>query len=40
MSAPLGLLLTVVFLAFNAYFVAAEFAVTSTRRAQIEPLVR
>lgn len=40
MSTSMGLLLTFLFLAFNAYFVAAEFAVTTTRRAQIEPLVR
>lgn len=40
MSTSLGLFLTFLFLTFNAYFVAAEFAVTTTRRAQIEPLVR
>ncbi len=38
MSVGLGLFLTVLFLAVNAYFVAAEFAVTSSRRSQIEPL--
>ena len=40
MSPALGLVLTVIFLAVNAYFVGAEFAVTSSRRSQIEPLVR
>lgn len=40
MSIPLGLFLTVVFLAVNAFFVAAEFAVTTSRRDQIEPLVK
>lgn len=40
MSIPLGLALTVVFLAINAFFVAAEFAVTSCRRAQVEPLLK
>lgn len=38
MSPALGLSLTVVFLLVNAYFVAAEFAVTSSRRSQLEPL--
>lgn len=38
MSITLGLFFTVLLLAANAYFVAAEFAVTSSRRAQIEPL--
>ena len=38
MSPVLGLSLTVVFLLVNAYFVAAEFAVTSSRRSQLEPL--
>ena len=38
MSPALGLTLTVIFLAVNAYFVAAEFAVTSSRRSQLEPL--
>ncbi len=40
MSVPIGLFLTVVFLAVNAFFVAAEFAVTTSRRDQIEPLVK
>lgn len=39
MSAPLGLTITVLLLLVNAFFVAGEFAVTSSRRAQIEPLV-
>lgn len=39
MSPWWGLGLTVVFLAINAFFVGAEFAVTSSRRSQIEPLV-
>lgn len=38
MSPLLGILITVVLLAVNAFFVAAEFAVTSSRLAQIEPL--
>lgn len=38
MSAGWGLAVTVVLLAVNAFFVAGEFAVTSTRRSQIEPL--
>ncbi|WP_103064291.1 hemolysin family protein [Actinomyces qiguomingii] len=38
MSTSLALLLTVVLLAGNAFFVAAEFAVTSSRRARLEPL--
>lgn len=38
MNPLLGLLLTVLLLGFNALFVAAEFSVTSSRRAQIEPL--
>lgn len=38
MNPILGLSITVVLLAVNAFFVAAEFAVTSSRRAQIEPL--
>lgn len=33
-----GLLITVAMLAVNAFFVAGEFSVTSSRRAQIEPL--
>ncbi len=38
MSIGAGLLITLLLLALNAFFVAAEFAVTSSRRAQIEPL--
>ena len=38
MSTPLALLLTVILLAGNAFFVGAEFAVTSSRRSQLEPL--
>ncbi|MDO4899470.1 hemolysin family protein [Actinomyces sp.] len=38
MSTSLALMLTVVLLAGNAFFVAAEFAVTSSRRARLEPL--
>ncbi|WP_136313401.1 hemolysin family protein [Actinomyces procaprae] len=38
MSTSLALLLTVLLLAGNAFFVAAEFAVTSSRRARLEPL--
>lgn len=38
MSPGLGISITVLLLAVNAFFVAAEFAVTSSRRAQIEPL--
>lgn len=38
MSTPVALLITVVLLAGNAFFVGAEFAVTSSRRAQLEPL--
>ncbi len=38
MNPVLGLGLTAVFLAVNAFFVAAEFAVTSSRRARVEPL--
>ena len=38
MNPVLGLGLTAVFLAVNAFFVAAEFAVTSSRRAKVEPL--
>lgn len=37
MSPLLGLFLTVVLLAFNALFVAAEFALISARRTQLEP---
>lgn len=35
----LALIITAALLAVNAFFVAGEFAVTSTRRSQIEPLV-
>ncbi|MDO5048760.1 MAG: hemolysin family protein [Actinomycetaceae bacterium] len=38
MSIGTGLLITLLLLALNAFFVGAEFAVTSSRRAQIEPL--
>ncbi len=38
MNPVLGIVLTVLLLVINAFFVAAEFAVTSSRRAQIEPL--
>ncbi|MBF0698016.1 hemolysin family protein [Actinomyces bowdenii] len=38
MSTPLALLITVALLAGNAFFVGAEFAVTSARRSQLEPL--
>ena len=38
MSAGWSLAITVVLLAINAFFVAGEFAVTSTRHSQIEPL--
>ena len=38
MSTPLTLLVTVTLLAGNAFFVGAEFAVTSSRRSQLEPL--
>lgn len=40
MSAPVALAVTVVLLVGNAFFVAAEFAVTSARRAQLEPLAQ
>ena len=39
MSDWVALLLALILLAANAFFVAGEFAVTSTRRSQIEPLV-
>ncbi len=39
MSVGWGLFLTAVFLTVNAFFVGAEFAVTGSRRAQVEPLV-
>ncbi|MDO5720890.1 MAG: hemolysin family protein [Actinomycetaceae bacterium] len=38
MSIGMGLAITVFLLALNAFFVAGEFAVTSSRRSQIEPL--
>ncbi|WP_167203005.1 hemolysin family protein [Actinomyces respiraculi] len=38
MSAPVALFITVGLLVGNAFFVGAEFAVTSARRAQLEPL--
>ena len=38
MSTSLALVLVVVFLAGNAFFVGAEFAVISARRSAIEPL--
>ncbi|WIK64808.1 hemolysin family protein [Gleimia hominis] len=40
MSLPVGLAVTIILLALNAFFVAGEFAVTSSRRAQIEPLAQ
>lgn len=39
MNPYLGLGLTVLLLAVNAFFVASEFAVTSSRRASVEPLL-
>lgn len=39
MNPALGLTLTALLLAVNAFFVASEFAVTSSRRSSIEPLV-
>ena len=38
MSTPVALMITVVLLIGNAFFVGAEFAVTSSRRSQLEPL--
>ena len=38
MSTPVALVITVALLAGNAFFVGAEFAVTSCRRSQLEPL--
>ena len=38
MSTPVALAVTVALLAGNAFFVGAEFAVTSCRRSQLEPL--
>ncbi|CAM2862227.1 hemolysin family protein [Actinomyces slackii] len=40
MSTPLALIITVALLAGNAFFVGAEFAVTSARRSQLEPLAQ
>lgn len=40
MNPFLGVLITVFLLAVNAFFVAAEFAVTSSRRAAVEPLLK
>ena len=40
MSAPVGLLVSVLLLAGNAFFVATEFALISARRSQIEPLAQ
>jgi len=39
-SAPVGLLLSLLLLAGNAFFVATEFALISARRSQIEPLAQ
>lgn len=39
MSIAGGLFITLLLLSINAFFVAGEFATTSTRRSQIEPLV-
>ena len=39
MSTPVALTITLLLLAGNAFFVGAEFAVTSSRRSQLEPLV-
>ena len=38
MNTTLALILTVVLLAGNAFFVGAEFAITSSRTSQLEPL--
>lgn len=38
MSPTVGITITAILLALNAFFVAGEFAVTSSRRAKIEPL--
>ncbi len=40
MSSGITLLISLLLLAVNAFFVAGEFATTSTRRGQIEPLYR
>ena len=34
-----GLIIAIALLAVNAFFVGAEFAVTSSRKSQIDPLV-
>lgn len=39
MNPMLAIVLTVLLLAVNAFFVAGEFATTSSRRSQVEPLV-
>lgn len=39
MSPAIALLATVLLLALNAFFVAAEFALTGSRRSRIEPLI-
>lgn len=39
MNPVLAIVLTLVLLAINAFFVAGEFATTSSRRSQVEPLV-
>ena len=39
MSPAYALLATVLLLALNAFFVAAEFALTGSRRSRIEPLI-
>ncbi len=39
MSPYVGILITIGLLAINAFFVAAEFAVTSSRRSAVEPLL-
>ncbi|MBD3690047.1 HlyC/CorC family transporter [Nanchangia anserum] len=39
MSSTVSLIVAVVLLAINAFFVAGEFCVTSSRKAQIDPLV-
>ena len=38
MSPMTGILVMILLLGVNAFFVAGEFATTSTRRSQIEPL--
>jgi CBS domain containing-hemolysin-like protein len=40
MSTPLSLVLALVLLALNAFFVATEFALVSSRRSQIEPIAQ